>query len=76
MERCSTDLRLEVAGQRSFSTRTKQVSMDMADIERIIAAGDSEQVHAHGLQLLDEAMLFLQRHLPVAGRSKPASSSG
>jgi len=32
---------------------------------------DNRQVHGHGFQLLDEAMLFLQRHLPVAGRIRP-----
>jgi len=29
---------------------------------------DNRQIHGHGFKLLDEAMLFLQRHLPVAGR--------
>jgi len=29
---------------------------------------DNRQIQGHGFQLLDEAMLFLQRHLPVAGR--------
>ncbi|MDQ2744216.1 MAG: putative DNA binding domain-containing protein [Chloroflexota bacterium] len=32
---------------------------------------DNRQVHGHGFDLLDEAMLFLQRHLPVAGRIQP-----
>ncbi len=32
---------------------------------------DNRQVYGHGFQLLDEAMLFLQRHLPVAGRIQP-----
>ena len=32
---------------------------------------DNRQTHGHGFQLLDEAMLFLQRHLPVAGRIQP-----
>jgi ATP-dependent DNA helicase RecG len=32
---------------------------------------DNRQVYGHGFQLLDEAMLFLQRHLPVAGRILP-----
>jgi ATP-dependent DNA helicase RecG len=32
---------------------------------------DNRQVHGHGFELLDEAMLFLQRHLPVAGRVQP-----
>ncbi len=32
---------------------------------------DNRQVHGHGYDLLDEAMLFLQRHLPVAGRIQP-----
>jgi ATP-dependent DNA helicase RecG len=32
---------------------------------------DNRQVYGHGFQLLDEAMLFLQRHLPVAGRIEP-----
>ncbi len=29
---------------------------------------DNRQIHGHGFKLLDDAMLFLQRHLPVAGR--------
>lgn len=29
---------------------------------------DNRQIYGHGFKLLDEAMLFLQRHLPVAGR--------
>jgi ATP-dependent DNA helicase RecG len=32
---------------------------------------DSRQVQGHGFQLLEEAMLFLRRHLPVAGRIQP-----
>jgi ATP-dependent DNA helicase RecG len=32
---------------------------------------DNRQIHGHGFHLLDEAMLFLQRHLPVAGRIEP-----
>ncbi|MFQ6090171.1 MAG: ATP-binding protein [Candidatus Bipolaricaulia bacterium] len=32
---------------------------------------DSRQIHGHAFRLLDEAMLFLQRHLPVAGRIEP-----
>jgi len=32
---------------------------------------DNRQVHSNGFELLDEAMLFLQRHLPVAGRIRP-----
>jgi len=32
---------------------------------------DNRQVHGNGFELLDEAMLFLQRHLPVAGRIQP-----
>lgn len=32
---------------------------------------DSQQINGHGFRLLNEAMLFLQRHLPVAGRVQP-----
>jgi ATP-dependent DNA helicase RecG len=32
---------------------------------------DNRQINGHGFQLLEEAMLFLQRHLPVAGRVQP-----
>jgi ATP-dependent DNA helicase RecG len=32
---------------------------------------DNRQVHGHGFDLLEEAMLFLQRHLPVAGKIEP-----
>lgn len=32
---------------------------------------DNRQIHGNGFQLLGEAMLFLQRHLPVAGRIQP-----
>jgi ATP-dependent DNA helicase RecG len=32
---------------------------------------DQRQIHGHCLALLDEAMLFLRRHLPVAGRIQP-----
>lgn len=32
---------------------------------------DNLQVYGNSFQLLDEAMLFLQRHLPVAGRIQP-----
>lgn len=32
---------------------------------------DNRQIVGHGFELLDEAMLFLQRHLPVAGRVQP-----
>ncbi|MBI3661151.1 putative DNA binding domain-containing protein [Candidatus Acetothermia bacterium] len=32
---------------------------------------DNRQLHGHAFQLLDEAMFFLQRHLPVAGRIEP-----
>lgn len=32
---------------------------------------DNRQVYGNSFQLLDEAMLFLQRHLPVAGRIQP-----
>ena len=32
---------------------------------------DNRQVHGHGFCLLDEAMAFLQRHLPVAGHVEP-----
>jgi ATP-dependent DNA helicase RecG len=32
---------------------------------------DNRQVYGHGFELLDEAMLFLQRHLPVAGKIQP-----
>lgn len=29
---------------------------------------DNRMIHGHGFLLLEEAMLFLQRHLPIAGR--------
>lgn len=29
---------------------------------------DNRQLYGHSFQLLEEAMTFLQRHLPVAGR--------
>ena len=32
---------------------------------------DNRQIHGHAFQILDEAMLFMQRHLPVAGRIEP-----
>lgn len=32
---------------------------------------DQRQLHGNCLQMLDEAMLFLRRHLPVAGRIQP-----
>jgi len=32
---------------------------------------DNRQIHGHGFALLEEAMLFLRRHLPVAGRIQP-----
>lgn len=32
---------------------------------------DQRQVYGHALQLLDEALQFLSRHLPVAGRIEP-----
>ncbi|HEX4953784.1 MAG TPA: ATP-binding protein [Thermoanaerobaculia bacterium] len=32
---------------------------------------DQRQVHGHAFELLEEAMLFLRRHLPVAGRIQP-----
>jgi len=32
---------------------------------------DNRQLHGHAFTLLDEAMLFLRRHLPVAGRIEP-----
>ncbi len=32
---------------------------------------DNRQVYGHALDLLEEAMLFMQRHLPVAGRIAP-----
>lgn len=32
---------------------------------------DNRQIFGHGFTLLDEAMFFLQRHLPVAGRIEP-----
>jgi ATP-dependent DNA helicase RecG len=32
---------------------------------------DNRQIHGHGFALLDEALLFLRRHLPVAGRIQP-----
>jgi ATP-dependent DNA helicase RecG len=32
---------------------------------------DQRQVHGHAFSLLDEAMIFLGRHLPVAGRFEP-----
>ncbi len=32
---------------------------------------DQRQVHGNAFALLDEAMLFLRRHLPVAGRFEP-----
>jgi ATP-dependent DNA helicase RecG len=32
---------------------------------------DQRQIHGHAFALLDEALLFLRRHLPVAGRIQP-----
>lgn len=32
---------------------------------------DQRQLHGHTFELLEEAMLFLRRHLPVAGRIQP-----
>jgi ATP-dependent DNA helicase RecG len=32
---------------------------------------DQRQIHGHALQLLEEALQFLTRHLPVAGRIEP-----
>src|SRR4051812_13859686 len=32
---------------------------------------DNRQIQGHGLTLLEEALLFLRRHLPVAGRIQP-----
>jgi ATP-dependent DNA helicase RecG len=32
---------------------------------------DQRQIHGHALQLLEDAMQFLMRHLPVAGRIEP-----
>lgn len=32
---------------------------------------DNRQVHGHAFQLLDEAMSFMMRHLPIAGRFEP-----
>ncbi|MHB8767287.1 MAG: ATP-binding protein [Deferrisomatales bacterium] len=32
---------------------------------------DNRQLHGHAFTILDEAMLFLRRHLPVAGRIEP-----
>lgn len=32
---------------------------------------DNQQINGHGFRLLNEAMFFLQRHLPVAGRIQP-----
>jgi len=32
---------------------------------------DQRQLHGHCFKILDEAMLFLRRHLPVAGRIQP-----
>lgn len=32
---------------------------------------DQSQIQGHGFQLLEEALLFLRRHLPVAGRVQP-----
>jgi ATP-dependent DNA helicase RecG len=32
---------------------------------------DQRQVLGHGFVLLEEALLFLRRHLPVAGRIQP-----
>ena len=33
---------------------------------------DNRQLHGHAFALLDEALLFLRRHLPVAGRIEPS----
>lgn len=32
---------------------------------------DSRQIHGHAFRLLDEAMAFMLRHLPIAGRFEP-----
>lgn len=32
---------------------------------------DQRQIHGHGFHLLQESLLFLRRHLPVAGRVQP-----
>lgn len=32
---------------------------------------DNRQINGHGFELLEEAMTFLRRHLPVAGRVQP-----
>lgn len=32
---------------------------------------DNRQIYGHAFQLLDEAMFFIQRHLPMAGRITP-----
>ena len=32
---------------------------------------DSRQTHGHAFRLLDEAMSFMMRHLPISGRFEP-----
>jgi len=58
---------------RRFLPEYPQCHMRMARFKGIDKTEflDNRQVHGHGFDLLDEAMLFLQRHLPVAGRIQP-----
>ncbi|MBW1982747.1 MAG: putative DNA binding domain-containing protein [Deltaproteobacteria bacterium] len=58
---------------RRFLPEYPQCQLRMARFKGIDKAEflDNRQVQGHAFQLLDEAMLFLQRHLPVAGRIQP-----
>lgn len=51
----------------------EQIPLDDADGNEAIIPEfmDQKQVHGHAFHLLEEAMLFLGRHLPVAGRIVP-----
>ncbi len=58
---------------RQFLPLYPQCHLRLARFKGIDKTGflDNRQVYGHGFELLDEAMLFLQRHLPVAGKIQP-----
>lgn len=62
-----------VAFGRRFLPAFPQCQLRMARFKGTdkTALLDQSQIQGHGFQLLEEALLFLRRHLPVAGRVEP-----
>lgn len=58
---------------RRFLPEYPQCQLRMARFRGVTKSEflDQRQLHGHLFALLDEAMLFLSRHLPVAGRIQP-----